>query len=213
MIPHAMKPSREDEQRGQAEFYAGLADGELEKIAADGASLTELARAALQAEIVKRDLNVSVAGAPTGEDVLEQRKLVLIKRFRDLPEAMLAKGVLDSAQIECFLADENIVRMDWYYSNLIGGVKLLVDEEQAAEALELLQQPIPAAFELPDGSEFVQPQCPRCQSLDVKFQQVNTGVALGTMWALYVPLFIYDRAWKCLACGAKWEEVPENKTA
>ena len=155
MIPHAMKPSREDEQRGQAEFYAGLADGELEKIAADGASLTELARAALQAEIAKRGLEVEIADAPPGEDVVELRKLVEVARFRDLPDALVAKSVLDSAGIECFMRDDNMVRMDWFNSNFFGGVKLVVPEEQAATALELLQPPesLPVEDEGPEMQE------------------------------------------------------------
>ena len=39
--------------------------------------------------------------------------LVTIERFRDLPEALLAKGKLESAGIRCFLADSELVRTDW----------------------------------------------------------------------------------------------------
>ncbi len=44
---------------------------------------------------------------------------------------MLAKGKLDSEGLESFLADDNTVRMDWLWSNLLGGIKLLVDPEDA----------------------------------------------------------------------------------
>ena len=56
---------------------------------------------------------------------LEMRELVTIRQFRDLPEALLAKGSLESAGIACFLADENMVRLDWFISNFVGGVKLM----------------------------------------------------------------------------------------
>jgi hypothetical protein len=52
-------------------------------------------------------------------------------------------GVLESAGIPCYLRDENAVRMDWFYSNLLGGIRLQVREEDRAAAEALLHQPIP----------------------------------------------------------------------
>ena len=52
------------------------------------------------------------------------RELLTIQSFRELPEAMMAKRVLDSAGSECFLVDDNPGRMlgfyfgcDWWYPN------------------------------------------------------------------------------------------------
>jgi hypothetical protein len=45
--------------------------------------------------------------------------LVTLCRFRDIPAALLAKSILDSEGIECFLADENTIRMDWLWSNML----------------------------------------------------------------------------------------------
>ena len=39
-------------------------------------------------------------------------ELVTLRHFRDVPEALLAKGKLESAGIACALADGNLVRMD-----------------------------------------------------------------------------------------------------
>ncbi len=50
--------------------------------------------------------------------------LVTLQHFRDIPEALLAKGKLESAGITCMLADGNLVRMDWLLSNAIGGIRL-----------------------------------------------------------------------------------------
>jgi len=60
-----------------------------------------------------------------------------------LPEALLAKSVLDSAGIECFLGDDNLIRMDWLWSNLLGGIKLRVRQEDALEASRLLEGDAP----------------------------------------------------------------------
>ena len=71
-----------------------------------------------------------------------------IRRFRDLPEALLAKGGLESAGIECFLADDNMVRLDWFISNLLDGVKLLVNSGDAEDAVTVLNQSIPENFDV-----------------------------------------------------------------
>lgn len=57
--------------------------------------------------------------------------LVTIQHFRDIPEALLAKGKLESAGIECLLADGNLVRMDWLLSNAIGGIRLQVQKQDS----------------------------------------------------------------------------------
>ncbi len=67
----------------------------------------------------------------------------MIARFGGVPEALLAKSMLDSAGIESFLGDENLVRLDWFYSNLVGGIKLMVREEDAETARTLLKENIP----------------------------------------------------------------------
>jgi len=55
----------------------------------------------------------------------------VIRRYQHLPEALLSKSILDSSGIESILVDENLVRIDWFYSNLVGGIKLLVRGEDA----------------------------------------------------------------------------------
>jgi Putative prokaryotic signal transducing protein len=65
---------------------------------------------------------------------------VIVGRYLFLPDAQVAKSILDSAGIESFLADENVVRMDWFYSNAVGGIKLLVRHEDAETAKKLLEE-------------------------------------------------------------------------
>jgi Putative prokaryotic signal transducing protein len=65
-------------------------------------------------------------------------ELVTIRRFGDMSEALLAKGCLDSAGIECFLADTNIARLEW---PLTRGMRLQVNADDAETAIALLEQP------------------------------------------------------------------------
>jgi hypothetical protein len=64
--------------------------------------------------------------------------LVVVKRFRDLPEAFVAKSILDSEQIDSLLADENIGRIDWLCSHLVHGARLMVRPDDLEEATALL---------------------------------------------------------------------------
>lgn len=54
-----------------------------------------------------------------------------------MAEALLAKGCLESAGIECFRADAEIARMEWPVSR---GVRLQVEAHDAEAAMALLAE-------------------------------------------------------------------------
>jgi hypothetical protein len=221
----------EQERQRLAEFYAYQMDGELEKVAEQAYDLTEVAREALRAEMARRGLTAalaqhapappatldSAASSPQPGDArpetanaeasssdAEAQGMVTIRQFRDLPEALFAKGSLESAGIECVLLDGNMVRLDWFISNLLGGVKLQVRPEDAAVAEEILSQPIPENFDVPGVGEYEQPRCPKCQSMDVSFQEVAPAAYLSA--AVSVPYPFRRPAWRCHSCDAEWED-------
>jgi hypothetical protein len=136
---------------------------------------------------------------------MEVRELVTIRQFRDLPEALLAKGSLESAGIECFLADDNLVRLDWFISNFIGGIKLNVRAADAANAQNLLDEPILEGLYVQGVGLYEQPRCPNCQSLDVNFQELDRPIAYMSAF-LRVPMPVQRPAWRCHACDAEWED-------
>ncbi|HEV3041726.1 MAG TPA: hypothetical protein VHA33_28430 [Candidatus Angelobacter sp.] len=141
----------EKERQRLAEVYSGMPDGELVNIAAESGSLTDVARRALNEEIDRRG-NLESEGIedeslPADADIVESQDVVVIRKFRDIPEAWMAKGRLDSSGIECWLIDDNMVRLDWFISNFLGGVKLQVKQEDAAIANEVLEQPVPESFD------------------------------------------------------------------
>ncbi len=143
--------------------------------------------------------------APDGE--LVWRDLVTLRQFTDPVEAMVARGALESAGIEAFLRDENIVRMDWFYANMVGGLRLQVAKEDVEAAETVLSQPIPESFSTDDGSLYEQPKCPRCQSLDIRFEHVDSRASLLALGTFGIPLpgRTVD-AWKCHACGLLWQD-------
>ena len=78
--------------------------------------------------------------------------------------------------------------MDWFYSNLVGGVRLQVDAADAAAAAEVLDQPVPEAIPFGEKEEFVQPRCPRCGSVDISFLGSDRRAALASVTLVGVPL-------------------------
>jgi hypothetical protein len=132
-------------------------------------------------------------------------ELVTLWTYRDLPEALIAQGKLESEGVESFLADDNVVRMDCFWSNLIGGVKLKVAAKDQETAMAVLAEEIPTSFTAEEvGEEYQQPACPKCGSLDVDFQTINREVALTALYLLSLPVPIPRNSWKCEVCGARW---------
>jgi len=131
------------ERQRLARLYAAMSDGELRELAREMGSLTDEARTALAAEMERREITLEASHSEDSADAIlpeaEFRDLLTIRQFRDLPEALLAKSVLESAGIECFLGDDNLIRMDWLWSNLLGGIKLRVRQEDALVASRLLE--------------------------------------------------------------------------
>ena len=63
-----------------------------------------------------------------------------IARFQVPEEAYLFCSYLDSHEIEAHVFDEHVVQMVWYYSDAIGGVRVVVPEEEEERATALLAE-------------------------------------------------------------------------
>jgi len=142
----------------------------------------------------------------------EDQRFLVLRRFRDMPDAFLYESILDSAAIECFLADENTIRMNWLWSNFLGGIKLCARRSDADEALSLLDLPILERFDVEGIGEYQQPRCPNCKSLEISFQGLNkpvdyTRALLGGIGPLHRSL------WQCDSCDQQWPESKEKPPA
>jgi hypothetical protein len=192
------------ERQRLARNYSSMTDGELQRLARTPESLTEAAWEALEDELDRRHLDVPSDPAER-VPAMDLRKLVMIRQFRDLPEALLAKGSLESAGIESFLRDDNLVRLDWFISNFVGGVKLCVKPEDVPNALKLLNEPILEGLYVQGIGLYEQPRCPKCQSLDVNFRELDRPIAYLSAF-LKVPMPLQRKGWHCQDCDAEWED-------
>ena len=180
-------------------LYEGLADDALLGIARDWDSLTDVARDAIEDELERRGLDAELDALldhaeRASESVTEHRPLVTVRKFGDLHEALLAKGMFAAAGIECVLVDDNMVRLDWLISNILGGVKLAVRPEDLAAATELLTDPTPIGFRVEGVGLYEQPACPACGLHNVRMLGHSPDESAQ---------------WKCSACGQEWQSTGE----
>ena len=146
-------------------------------------------------------------------DFRSANDLVVVRRFRDLPQAEVAKTVLESAGIACSLRDDVVVGTNWSWSNALGGIKVCVRGQDVEAAAQLLDQRAPESYEVEGVGEFQQPRCPKCDSIKVSLEGANAARArlLSGMW-LGIPIPLpTGRHWKCDSCGHEWpdSEKPE----
>ncbi len=66
-------------------------------------------------------------------------KPVTVAVFRDEYELALAKGMLESAGIECFVVERGFVQIEWLDAETAGELQLQVWPEEAESAKEMLR--------------------------------------------------------------------------
>jgi ribosomal protein L37AE/L43A len=143
------------------------------------------------------------------ETAYENLRFIVLRRFRDMPDAFLFSSILDSAGIESYLADGNLIRMDWFWCDFLGRIKLCVGNADAEAALNLLEQDVMEKFDVDGVGEYQQPRCPVCQSLQVSFRGLNKAVDyMSALLGGRRPL--HRSLWECDACGHQWPESSEK---
>jgi predicted RNA-binding Zn-ribbon protein involved in translation (DUF1610 family) len=200
-----MTPSPED----LAAQYALMSETELMERARAYDGLIEIAQAALRAEFARRGLEPPLVEEPEEWGL---RRLVTVRRYRDLAEAYAGRSLLESADIPAWIADENLVRMDWFYSNLVGGMRLQVDEHDEADAREILEQEVPGTIPYSQEETYVQPTCPKCGSAEITLGGgTERGRSFVALYVLAIPVPPRAPAWHCEACGARWVDTENGE--
>jgi hypothetical protein len=135
--------------------------------------------------------------------------LVAFRSYRDLIDAELDKTMLDAEGIPATILDENLVAVQWLYSNAIGGVKLAVDEmhlevaraaldqENSADLLRVPESQSPPA----DGDN-----CPSCRSSEIYRSRLFRSAAAISL-GIGFPLIAWRRRWFCAGCGHSWKPI------
>jgi ribosomal protein S27AE len=212
------KIDREQERARLAARYAAMSDLELLKVGQNPITLTDLAFEALREEMAKRGLDWAGKDLPLPSQMVPPEKQendgntpVVIRQYRDMPVAMTDRMILEAAGIECYLYDENMVRLDWLWSNLLGGLKLVVRQRDAEDADRALSSAPNEKFDVEGVGEYQQERCPNCGSMDVFCDELKKRIA-GAGLLLGVPIAMHQKGWNCHHCGHIWEAASEDKT-
>lgn len=127
-------------------------------------------------------------------------KHVVIQAFDNYVSAHIAMGRLAEDGISGWLKDENTVTIDPILSNALGGIKLMVCEDQSETAIRILR-------ELEQTHKATNP-CPKCGSLNV--DQVSTPRKSSNWASMLVGLFLtsfavpVEKLNHCFDCGHEY---------
>ncbi len=129
---------------------------------------------------------------------------VPVRTYDNYIPANLVLQRLEAEEITAYLQDENTVTVSPMYSMAVGGIKLMVHEEQAPRALELLKE---WETEYKEAAA-----CPKCGSHNILYgpQAENPGnwiIAIAT-WLFGNYAVSAKQVYKCNNCGHEFENIP-----
>ncbi len=121
---------------------------------------------------------------------------VYLKSFSFPYEAQIIKSRLNAEGIEVHLENENIINMNWLYSNALGGVKLYVNLDKVLDARSIIEQDFSDDLVLEFGE--INSKCPNCQSYNNETYVKGTKIAFLTMTVLN---FLISKIQQCFICS------------
>ena len=115
------------------------------------------------------------------------KTMITVGTFSKPVEAHLLRMRLEAGGVIAYIQNENMVQMDWAYSNAIGGVRVQIADADPNMAL-----------------------CPKCGSRDSAPDELPRRIAFLTLLLLSFPFLFSKTRWKCNICNHIWNE---SKTA
>jgi hypothetical protein len=135
-------------------------------------------------------------------------------------EAYLAKAFLESEGIDSEIRDELTVQVNNFYSNAIGGVKLLVRESDYEKGIEALKKGgyIDHSIKETITIEMVEfnrssnlKTCPFCHSSNISIRKTPNILTVLVIFILNIVLPIQKRTFVCHDCGKEWKYKKSEK--
>jgi DNA-directed RNA polymerase subunit RPC12/RpoP len=121
-------------------------------------------------------------------------------------DANIMLGRMQEDGIDCWLKDENIVTIDPILTNAVGGIKLMVAENERMKALQWL-------WEI-NKEKKAALSCPKCNSHNLEY--VSTPRKPGNWLSVLIGVFItsfappVEQVYHCFDCDAEFEKPVEN---
>lgn len=123
----------------------------------------------------------------------------------------MVQGYLESEGIVTILKDELTTQVNNLYSNAVGGVKVMVRDEDYEQAQEMLKRGGYITAEKPQKLEIVyltsttnKKQCPFCHSENIGKKKSPDVITLIISMMLNVIFPFFRRTDMCFDCGKEW---------
>ncbi|RXZ44255.1 putative signal transducing protein [Crenobacter cavernae] len=139
---------------------------------------------------------------------------ITIAAFSTPFEAHLARGRLEAEGVTAWVVHEHHVAANWMLSNALGGVKVQVDERDAARAAAILDAVDAGEFETaleaaaPDAAPIERAACPACGS-----REFSSGPSRPMVWLALLSFGLAEVIFplrhgrhRCAHCGTRWTD-------
>lgn len=130
----------------------------------------------------------------------------LLRTFPDYIRAHIALGILQENNINCWLKDENTVTIDPILGYAIGGIKLMVTNDQLEDATKILTQ-----LEEEKRKKYT---CPNCGSNNIEYITSNrktiNWLSSFVTWLFSSYAIGVEQVWHCFDCKTEFNEPVEN---
>ena len=130
---------------------------------------------------------------------------VVLKRFDHYFSAHILSTKLRDAGVESYLFDENSVTIGPFLSNALGGIKLVVDEQDEVRARILLSE-----FDEEYRKSAI---CPKCQGNEIDLvprRETGNMITAIFTWLFSNYAVSSENIYECRNCGYQSETLPEN---
>lgn len=133
--------------------------------------------------------------------------MITVATFSKPEEAHLLRLRLGAGGVDAYVQDENMIQMNWLYSDAIGGVRVQIAEDDLEAAREIVAVP-PVKADVGSVAELT--ECPECSATDTapderprRFAFLSMIFSLVTFGVAF-PFAFLRRRWKCSHCGCTW---------
>lgn len=130
-------------------------------------------------------------------------------------DAHFAKAFLESEGFDVMIKDELTAQVNNFFSSAIGGVKLQVSSDVAADAHKILRE----AGYIQNDEEIKQKEssarkifpaayaknCPYCQSDNIAKEKLPGYLAMISLFLLMIPAPFMRKRYHCFECGKGWK--------
>jgi hypothetical protein len=143
----------------------------------------------------------------------DDNRLLTVAVYDQIYLADLAKAQLLDQGVPCIIVDQNMIGMNLFYSNALGGIKIQVPAANYKQALGILKD---GEHNDVPGVPIRELRCPACGSREVNPRRYNGLLLMLSALLLFVgtansTLFSTSRSgYRCTFCRHDWDMIEED---